>query len=237
MPSLSTLLARSAMLLAFAASAPAHGGVIYMSKYGVATDHVVTFNLDTRPANGAAAGSLYAEEGVLFSGAARVNSCGLNHFPYAAIRGNYLTTLGAGCKTGAADEQFTLVLGQAVERFTMSLLSTDLARGDQFTLFREGSEVASFQLSSLRYYVDGDCADPLGCVTGMPAKPQGFLVIDGTVFDELRFSEAGRDSSYLVFDNLGYDVAREVAEPPLLPLMGALLAALGVVRARRRARA
>lgn len=235
MPVLPTILARVAAVAALSASAAAQAGVIYLSQYGAETDHVITFSLAQQLAGGTAVDKLFAEQGVLFSGAARLNPCASSYYGYAGIRGNHVGTRASGCRTTSQDEQFSLKLARPVERFTMSLVASDLERKDQFTLLQGGAEVASFRLSSLPYYLGGDCADPLGCVLSSQARPQGYLVIDDVVFDELRFVDAGLDMSWLAFDNLGFDVASagEAPEPPTPALVGAVLLALALASWRR----
>ncbi|CAN7287637.1 PEP-CTERM sorting domain-containing protein [Pseudoduganella sp. LjRoot289] len=97
---------------------------------------------------------------------------------------------------------------------------------DTLELWHDGGRVTSFSLFNIQNSLPF-CTTP-ACISGTNAR--GILNIDGLIFDEFRFTKIGDDTSYLVFDNVGFTYAPTVVPPRSVPEPGtALLIALGLL--------
>lgn len=181
----------------------------------------------------------FQSQGLRFSGSVRANGCPYNSWTAYGMTNNTLGSFGPGCTTNQVSDAFSLRFDQTVSKLALDAYLLDNKQIATLDLYLKGSLVSSFSMPALSYTglaLNASVMKDGRSFANGAVDRSGILQVEGTLFDEIRFSEnwAQGHYGYLFFDNLRFDsVAAGVPEPASLGLLALGLAGIGAMRRRR----
>jgi hypothetical protein len=207
----------SSLLFAFALSTPfgafADPIVTFTTADPTSYDRLIDFDSADLQTNELVR-SQFASLGLTASGTLRANACGTDSPNGTGMSGNYVGTFGPDCQLNDENDAFVLNFDETLSDLAIDAEVYDPRGDDVISLYLNG--VLVYQFSPFSVPFDGLALDETATIGGREFANQsdfrlGILRIDGngTLFDELRFQEngAGIDNSYILFDNLRFNLA------------------------------
>lgn len=170
-------------------------------------------------------GAAFGGTGFTFTGGLRFRSCG-STWPNTAggfTPSGYGTNLGPGCTRNTGDDSFSIHLSADAEAASFTSHTHVLNGGTiRLEVLDDGVSLETFDITEAN---DSWCCSPR------------FVLIDGLVFDEIRFTELLPVSeSWITIDNLAFNEATAVPSPAGAGLFVLGLLTMGAAGKRQTAR-